>query len=808
MNNTVLKKAIDKVIGIVVATFSSSLQATSFYCIKTLLVLTALVVSTSTYATDQSSMSADKVWFKPKLIESNDTICEGLLVDATNKFLSSSSDLEFYDYYKLKNRGVRSINNLILLGGQEVAELKAYDKIFYLHAFRHPGCSGACEAYQSLVSTTPFTADEDRSALSKRAELAPPADSYDYLISQNESQIPYMLVYGIYGIAKQTLKVYKLSEQGQWNSACVISFRPDLNRITQQELNDAKAAIQRLEQATNQMRMSAGDCGRMYTHSRWAELLTDKLEQALYRPWAVKNSGAYRGNSHGLYEHTVENLKIWALTGMQASYAFDAYNKQLSESKQGLAKFYHHNFQWTEPYALKVAEEALTGAVAYGFGFYMYNTGFYEQEGELREAILNKAPIADIKKISIGFNSENDQCCADYSVKESLLNVAITYPEALQYLLEQGLDPNSKNVFGKTPLMYAAQYNQLESTAILLNKNADPNLSTIIPEDTCYYMLSKSGMRAIHYAARYAAPELIKLLIKNGAEPIVTTSEKTGGYPLDWLHKYTAANADEPNTNISANEIPILEKLLALPTAEEMTKLVLNLNASAEKAYAEKKLQEAYNLTQQALQLQPINERALSNLGLIAIKQGKTEIALEATRKLIDNGTDKKMVANAWYNYGMICDSTKKVYYNGNSYCSSSRIHNYLSSYLATPSEPRRKKLLEVINSSPKACHFKSGKVTLLADCGPTFWSNQICFIYPSGTNIDLSNLNGSYKTTNKTTKKFTITEEIPVYLNKASKAHSIGDNIFEIYYPKGTLNLPIKWDGETCNEDFSVSTQ
>ncbi|HCS62985.1 MAG TPA: hypothetical protein DIW64_02260, partial [Cellvibrio sp.] len=148
---------------------------------------------------------------------------------------------------------------------------------------------------------------------------------------------------------------------------------------------------------------------------------------------------------------------------------------------------------------------------------------------------------------------------------------------------------------------------------------------------------------------------------------------------------------------------------MALPTAEEMKKLVLKFNAGAEKAYSEKNLQEAYGLTQKALQLQPTNERALSNLGLIAIKLEKNEIALEAIKKLIDHGTDKKMVANAWYNYGMICDSTKSVYYNGNTYCTSSRIHNYLSSYLTTPSEARKNKLFEVIDSSSKACRFKDG---------------------------------------------------------------------------------------------------
>lgn len=774
---------------------------------KSVLITWGLIASA--FAVSQPSISPEMAWFKPQLIENNDAICDSLLADATDKFFSEVPDSEFYSFYKLRGRGVHNIKGLKLLGGQEVSELQAYGTTFYLHSYRHPGCGGACEAYQSLVSPTPFSADADRSFLSKQAALAPPADSYDYLVAQSETKIPYLLVSGDYGTAKHTLKTYRLSEQGQWKAACVISFKPDLSAVSQQGLRDVKVAVQQLEQAANNMRLGAGYCGSMHTHLRWGALLTEKLEQTLYRPWSVKSAGTYHGNAFGLYEHVIENLKIWSLTGIQAAQAFDMYSKQLIDSKQEMATFYRHSYQWSEPYASKMADEALTGAVAYGFGFYMYNTGFYEKEGALREAILHKAPMDEVKKLASDIDSDDSQCCADYGSKETLLNIAINYPEALQYLLELGLDPNQQNEFGKTPLMYAAQSNQLESVAILLNKKADPNLSTIIPQDTCYYTLSKSGMRALHYAVRYASSELIKLLIENGADPIVTTSEQTGGYPIDWMHKYTSAGAEEVNANIPADEIPALEKLLALPTAEEMGKLVLKLNAEAEKAYAEKNLKEAYVLTQKVLQLQPVNERALSNLGLIALKLEKTEIALEAIQKLIDHGTDKKMIANAWYNYGMICDATKsRVYYNGQSYCASTRVHNYLSSYVAAPSEVRKNKLLEVIDSSPKVCHFKTGKIKVLTECGSSPWKNKICVVYPSETAMDLSGFSGTYKNPIVTKKNVTVTEDTPVYLNKAAEAYDMGDKSFGVYYPKGRLSLPIKWDGEVCNEDFSVSVQ
>lgn len=763
------------------------------------------LLNVSALAEGQIQIRPDKAWFIPQLVVNNDAVCDDLFADAKEKFFSKESYPAFYDLYKLRNRGVRNIKNLKLLGGHEVSELNAYQKTFYIHPFRHPGCGGACEAYQALVSESPFAPNADYSALSRQAELAPPAESYDYLIAQDESQIPYLLIPGTYGPAKETLKVYKLSSQGNWDAACVISFKPDLEKANYKGLKDAKVAVRKLEQTANNMRMGAGNCGSMHTHLRWAALLNDKLSQTLYRPWAVKYSDTSYRNAHAIYDQVYENLKVWSLTGVQQSHLFAAYNKQLSESTLELARFFQYSYQWPESYALEMAVEALTGGVAYGFGFYMYNTGFYEREGALRTAILNKAPMEEIKKYASDLDVKSKECCADYGSEESLLNIAINYPEALEYLLQLGLDSNQQNEFGKTPLMYAVQNNQLESVSILLNNKADPNLSTIIPQDTCYYTLRNSGMRALHYAVRYASPEVVKLLLKNGADPIVTTSERQGGYPVDWLQRYTAPGAEEINPNIPPGEITSLEKILALPTAEDQEKLVLAFNVSAEKAYSEKQLQEAYDFAQKALQMQPGNERALSNLGLIAIKLGKNEIALEAINKLIHYGTDKKMIANAWYNYGMICDSTRRVYYNGNTYCISSRIHNYLSSYLATPSEARKNKVFEVIESSPGTCRFKGGKVHLMTECGSSRAVGQVCVMHPPGESIDLSGLQGTRKEVIKANGKFSIHEETPVYLGKANKSHQIGDQNFEIYQLREQFGLPIKWDKEICDEDFSV---
>lgn len=753
------------------------------------LILIIMVIGSNTTAA-QSEISQEKAWFKPELLESNSPICQQMLDKVTEGFFSS----KFYTLYQSKNE-----ETLIAgaYGSSNVEQVIIDNKSVYIRIALAHGCGGACEGEQAMTSTSPIDVNMryvgDFSDAQRQHMPAPTTISNTRFVKANDGN--YYLI-----SIDDSVEVNQLRADATWKKACQIKISP-----TATQYADSTSATQ-LQNVSKKLELSLlpiiggyGSCGSSAAGGRQLQLLKRALAMATYRPWALKRES-------DSVKQSFAYLEKWSIHGLGQYNAYRNFNAEVKEAIPLIGHLYAELYGLNHEDAENMARSTIDSVVA--IGIIPAYPPQPDDRKKVLEVLLDKRDLSELKSVITDIKLL-DNVNSGGVAYDSLLAIAVIYPEALQYLLDQGLDPNQKNEFGKTALMYAAQYNQLESVAILLSKKADPNLATIIPEDNCNYTLSKSGMRALHYAVRYASPELIKLLIKSGADPIVTTSEKTGGYPIDWMHKYTAADSEEPNANIPASEIPVLEKLLALPTAEEMKKLVLTFNAGAEKAYSEKNLQEAYGLTQKALQLQPANERALSNLGLIAMKLGKNEVALEAIKKLIDHGTDKKMVANAWYNYGMICDTTKKrVYYNGNTYCTSSRIHNYLSSYLTTPSEARKSKLFEVIDSSSKACRFKDGEVTVLTECGSSSWEKKICVIYPSETTIDLSNFNGTYKKLVKTTGNVKVTEEIPVYLNKTSQLHVIGDKTFGFFYPKGTLRLPIKWDGETCNEDFSVVEQ
>ena len=91
---------------------------------------------------------------------------------------------------------------------------------------------------------------------------------------------------------------------------------------------------------------------------------------------------------------------------------------------------------------------------------------------------------------------------------------------------------NKMNGFGKTPLMYAIQRNDIESVKALLEAGADPNLPTyalsqIKANDEVAYCYEYRGLEAgnrtpLMYAAWHAGADMVETLLKSGANPKLT----------------------------------------------------------------------------------------------------------------------------------------------------------------------------------------------------------------------------------------------------------------------------------------------
>ncbi len=647
----------------------------------------------------------DSIWFEPVLAENNDPACEGLLMDARKKFLTDSS---FDKAYGVRGQGYSQNGNILdwkLIGGVSSSEVTAFGRTYYLDYYTHPGCGGACERNQPLVSDKPFPKPRDYGYLHTLAENAPPAVSYNYTIARASEDGVYLFAVGSTAGFEDKILIYRLAREGRWAPACTISTAPA--NLSQKASEKLISSLESLRQVVDSGLMrGAGSCGSMHTHWRWKGYVRHALQTVLYRPWVLResNSGA---DVDGSYNNDMKYLEQWSLLGLSEYSAFQQFQEQLREATEQLTAFFQEVNGWPLDTARTMASDALKGAVSTGIRFYMYDPQFAQGEEAVRRAILEKQDIQTVRSLS--FDSENIDALAGSwgyppESNETVLSVAVEYPKALGFLLDKGVHPDHANEFGKTPLMYAAQYNQVDSAKLLLEHGADVNAVTTKPLDGCYYTLTTYNMTALHYAVRYASPKMIRFLLDSGAEPLIKVENqnqypKARKTPLDWLRLYTGVDAEERNPNVPEARVAEIEQWLTPLTPEQAIGKAADYVVKAEADYQKGNLVQAYRQASLARQLQPKNQRALADLSLIALKNGKYGESLEASRQLILSDASMKIHANAWFNQGLACEQYKaqtnreSLNFNGESYCTYGVLYPYLKSYQTEPTSARANKL-------------------------------------------------------------------------------------------------------------------
>src|SRR5262245_18673938 len=248
-----------------------------------------------------------------------------------------------------------------------------------------------------------------------------------------------------------------------------------------------------------------GDCGTLNAPARALLELREGLDTLIFRPWT------------SLADTDHYDLASWGYSGAWNYRKYREFSALLPKARQGLADKYVKDYRLAKHQALRLADAGIRAALARGFS-HGRTEGAYQAvhrallEGKTAEQVLALLPNPTTLQDADG---------------DSLLTFAIGHPHLVALLLKRGFDPNKTNAFGKTPLMYAAQFNDLPSAKLLVKYGADTERATTRPFDTCNYTITTHGITVLHYAVRYASKDFIAWLVAIGA---VTSVKDSNGY--------------------------------------------------------------------------------------------------------------------------------------------------------------------------------------------------------------------------------------------------------------------------------------
>ena len=638
------------------------------------LLFSANIVNAQDIILDYSS-----AWFQPKLIENNSDICESVSKAVFTEVLDPSvgfkpEGLEQIHPDKIIHRGrVWAIEEPIISNEKEI----------YLYSASTIGCGGACNQLFFSASESPMPPNLDlSSSIDFLRNTAGVGFNSPRLYKNSSSE------YFVVTESSERKTVYYLDEQPEWLAVCTVQLGVSKHEFeTHPEVQTVARQLDIFRDVLGEIQGGAGSCGSSRSALRaWARL-DENLLELLYRPYTGEISDGTE-TGHGL-------ISLWGKTGIAEQEIIKEYEKQHAITVEVLAEFYQQQFGLDDRDANTIAQNGISRAVSSGFSFaYNYAPFSNPQEEPLRAAILNNEPIGEIRKFQLPAGTIN----ANNKWRDSILNVAVGYPQALEYLLSLGGDPNQTNAFGKTPLMYAAQHNALESAEILVRAGADPNAATTIPSDRCNYTLSTTSMTPLHYAVRYASYELIDFLVLSGANTY--TAAFTGHefdeaeYVIDWLEEYASSNSEEPNPYLIEKDYLELKTKLALPSPEELAKIADDFVFRADTAYQNGDSSQALASLKKALVAGPQHEQALLNVSQIELQLGNLSKAAHAATKLIKHSASNSNLAEAWSNLGSACKVRNYLTYNSVRLCNHSRLFYLLQSWELEPTESRKDKLV------------------------------------------------------------------------------------------------------------------
>lgn len=302
------------------------------------------------------------------------------------------------------------------------------------------------------------------------------------------------------------------------------------------QLSDEDIEKLELFKLSNQIRGSNYEC-EGYKYIKSLQAYQKKLLKALNEPEQVLNESIF--SSEQSYKNSLEYFKYWGLQSIGNHRLYSEFIKakddslKLFEEILGDKKYSLHFIQMFEKrafgeidnfkkldelYKIVELEDALD------LEAYIVKNGvdIFELTKALQVSLLVKKNV-DFLKVLLKYGAKIN---AGY---ESAVFFALDYPKGLMFLIENKADVNYENFFGKTPLFYAVENDNLQVAKILLDNGALVNKDLIsineldfVGAHLPYYMKTCSfihgNKNVFMHASSYASENMLKLLISYGAK--------------------------------------------------------------------------------------------------------------------------------------------------------------------------------------------------------------------------------------------------------------------------------------------------
>lgn len=746
--------------------------------LTTILIGMVVLLSGATTAAAEKQYDISKSWFQPKLtVDNNAPVCAQLLSSYSISFKGSAQDILYAN--SLSQTGAAA-KPLTLKGLAEVtwSELPSENDALRIAEFRIKGeyfafirrdySIGWREGFHhEILITKPFS---QYRLQGKAIENYFEKNSFGMLF-QASGQSLYRPVYAdetklmdwkslLYGSLvniftrngeafvllekENALLLFKLESERSLSLQCEMDTTPTLAAISSQV--DRMPSLAGLRQTLSDMMGTECYGGSLHPVASAEARLNNAFNLMVYRPWLL---AAQTGKDPDYLRTTraqiEDGLDTWGHSGLWNFTKFQKFRKNIGPAESELSAYYAKNFSLEPKEARRLAQLVISVALDAGFGSGEYSDSEYVLHKKILTGTATREDFEDAE-IQESLKAEASE---DPDAPEALINFAIRQKKTLAMMLKLGASPNARNWFGKTPLMYAAQFDELESAKLLLAHGARTDVFTIGALSSC---IRTTHLTPLHYAMKYASRDLIKLLVRYGAP--LHAKDTMGQTPYDYLSSY-------PNRLLKPSDVDELKVSLAPPSDAELKRLSVLKNREAEKLYQEGKIEQASLALQKALMLDESNESALSNKSLISLKLRKYGESAMASTRLLASTKSPDIKANAHFNLGLTCLRSMQltIHYDGKVYCDvgryvskdtlsdNSSLANFLLSYEAKPNADRLNAVLSQFDEKEKVKFRRICNLTNSNSGVKSVVFNQVFwyFLTDSKATVPFEKISGSY---------------------------------------------------------------